>query len=413
MKSKLYLPSLRGAMGDWMYYVCIMKLKDIANMVSFAEIIHQNASLSELIQRKLKEGRGKEIKKYLLTNKERFFNSMIVAVYGGDPEWFELGKINSKIMEVEDVPEDVVSSIGILGFSGKEKLYALDGQHRLAGIKQAIEENKKTGDEELSVIFIAHRNTKLGIQRSRRLFTILNKTAKPVSKGEIIALDEDDTMAILTRRLIEENSLFSGDRVSYQKGNNIPQTNVTSITTIENLYDIIGVLLMEVMYKNKKSDLVFNRLADNALNDFYVKLCYFFDKLFNAVAPLKEYKGESHSVAVKKYRTQNGGCVYYRPIGLSILISVISKLTKKYTWENAIKLIAQLPYNFVDAPFKGIVWHSSRNIILTKGKSLSIKILLYMLDEEPKPIKLLADYKKALGEGFEDAKLPNKLISEN
>lgn len=34
-------------------------------------------------------------------------------------------------------------------------------------------------------------------ERTHRLFTTLNKSAKPVAKADIIALDEDDTMAII------------------------------------------------------------------------------------------------------------------------------------------------------------------------------------------------------------------------
>ena len=66
----------------------------------------------------------------------------------------------------------------------------------MVGIKEALKENPELGDDELAVIFIAHHTDSAGKERSRRLFTTLNKNAKPVSKGEIIALDEDDAMAI-------------------------------------------------------------------------------------------------------------------------------------------------------------------------------------------------------------------------
>ena len=50
--------------------------------------------------------------------------------------------------------------------------------------------------DEVSVIFVAHEATSQGLERTRRLFTTLNKTDRPVSKGDIIALDEDDVVAI-------------------------------------------------------------------------------------------------------------------------------------------------------------------------------------------------------------------------
>lgn len=408
MKKKLYLPSLRGTVGDWIYYVCIMKLSDIAERASFAEIIHKNTNLSDLIQRKLKEGRGKEIKEYLLKNKERFFNSMIIAVYGGDPEWYELGEISSKLVAVDDIPKNVINSMGILSFSGTENLYALDGQHRLAGIKQAIIERPQLGEEEISVVFVAHKKTKVGLQRSRRLFTILNKTARPVSKGETIALDEDDTMAIITRRLIEENKYFSSDRISYQKGNNISATNITSLTTIENLYDLLEILFRKIIFHAEKTTLIRNRLPDADLDAYYTETCTFFDNLFKTIEPLKEYSKENYKEAVAKYRTKHGGSIYYRPLGLSIMISVIAKLNKKYTWEESVNLISKLPHNLQEEPYKGVIWHPSKGTIITKGKTLATRLLLYMLNEESNPEKLLREYRKSLDN--EAVKLPSKII---
>ena len=65
---------------------------------------------------------------------------------------------------------------------GDEKLFALDGQHRLAGINRAIRDGMSGSDDEVSVIFLGHKNTDDGLKATRRLFTTLNKTARPVSR---------------------------------------------------------------------------------------------------------------------------------------------------------------------------------------------------------------------------------------
>lgn len=51
------------------------------------------------------------------------------------------------------------------------------------------------------------------MQRSRRLFSTLNRYAKPVSMRDIIALDEDDVVAIASRDLIDTHPLFARDRL--------------------------------------------------------------------------------------------------------------------------------------------------------------------------------------------------------
>ena len=221
---KLYLPSLRGLIGDWVYYPTLMKLKDIAERVSIADEIYQSETLSEMVQRVIKAKRGKEIKDYLLKQEERFFNSLIVATYDGDPSWYDITNIrNNNEFDPKDIPEDVVAGIGILSLSGEEKLFTLDGQHRLIGIREAVAENPQLGEDELSIIFIAHRTNAGGLERSRRLFTTLNKNAIRVSKGETIALDEDDAMAITVRRLVTENPMFMGNRILNNATDNVSQ----------------------------------------------------------------------------------------------------------------------------------------------------------------------------------------------
>jgi DNA sulfur modification protein DndB len=364
------------------------------------------------MQRALDEGRAESIKDYLLQNNERFFNSMIVAVYDGDPEWYEIGNISADIEseDIECIPEDVVDALGILRFSGKEKFFALDGQHRLFGIIKALKEKEELGKEEISVIFVAHQDNAVGLRRSRRLFTTLNKTAKPVVKREIIALDEDDTMAIITRRLLEENKLFKGDRVCYEKVSSLQHTNLTSITTIENLYDVIDILLRKVLYEYDVKTLTYNRLKDEELDALYVSVCGLFNSLFKMNAALKEYNTNKYTEAVTKYRHKEGGNVFYRPIGWLIMINVMAELTNKYDLKKSLELLMLLPDDFSELPFRGIVWNPAKKVILTKGRGMATRLLLYMLGISKGRTDLLTDYRAALGEGFEKAILPNKLV---
>src|SRR5699024_5656182 len=103
--------------------------------------------------------------------------------------------------------------MGLLDFPGNHKIFPVDGQHRVEGIKAALLEKPELKDQKIAVIFIGHKNDEAGKQRTRRLFTTLNRYAKPVLLDDIIALDEDDVVAITTRFLLEEYDLFTGKRV--------------------------------------------------------------------------------------------------------------------------------------------------------------------------------------------------------
>ncbi len=415
---KLYLSSLRGIMGDWVYYPTLMKLKDIAERVKIAKEIYQSKALSEMVQREIKRKRGKEIKDYLLKQEQRFFNSLIVAIYEGDPSWHEITRIEGNDhLNSEDFPEHVVAGIGILSLNGEEKLFTLDGQHRLVGIREAVAENPQLGEDKLSIIFIAHRTDTEGVERSRRLFTTLNKNAVRVSKGETIALDEDDTMAITVRRLVTKNRMFMDDRVLNSPTDNVPRSNKTCLTTIGNLYDLLSILFTKVYVtskkkglKDKKDELIKMRQSDEILNQHYTNACDYFQRLTNSFLPLKEFADTSdYSIVVKKYRHPDGGSVLFRPIGLKILTEIIAALTEKYSLPECFKMISKLPIDLTQTPYNGVIWHPTQKKMI-RGKTLVKNLLLYMLNQFPGNVhKLREDYAKALELEMHLVQLPKKV----
>lgn len=366
-----------------------------------------------MIQRKLKNKWGREIKEYLLNQEQRFFNSLIVAVYQGKPNWYEITDLEgSEQLDESEIPDDVVASIGILRLSGGERLFTIDGQHRLMGIKQAIKRNAALGEEELTVIFVAHRTDEEGRARSRRLFTTLNKNAKQVSKSDIIALDEDDTMAIIVRQLIEGHPMFQAGRISYNARANLPKGNFTSLTTMVNLYDVLLILFTKVYGQRTKKKLTDARLSDEVLEEHYEYACDYFNHLVNTFKPLQEFldAGDSYETVTAKYRTSGGGNILFRPIGLLILTEIVSTLSPKRQLSECMTMISKLPQGLTDVPLRGVIWNSTGNTINSKGKTVARNLLLYMLDAyEGDKDELHKSYANALEVNEDQIKLPQKV----
>lgn len=239
-KGKLILPALRAQMGDWTYYVSIMTFEEISNRLSMADEIHKSEGLKNLIQREIKD-RTRGIVEYLKTQEQRFFNSLIVGLYGGNPKYQEITLEKYNGIEERDMIY-LNKTFGILILDGNEKLFAIDGQHRTKAIKDSLKEKVSLGKEENTVIFIAHKNDPNGIIRTRRLFSTLNRYAKPVSKSEIIAIDEEDNCAIITRNLVEEFALLK-DIVLFNKNRSINNKNKSAFTNVIVLYDFITTIL--------------------------------------------------------------------------------------------------------------------------------------------------------------------------
>ena len=182
------IPAIRAHIGDWVYYIATMRFKDVSKYVKRVDNeLHKSDLLKQMLQRSITNN-YKSIAHYIETQEERFFNALVLAVYDGVPTWHEVR------LEYDDGSE--FYNLGVLELSGDEKIFPVDGQHRVEGIKKVVSESERYDDEQIPVIFIGHKTDDAGMQRSRRLFSTLNRYAKPVSMRDIIALDEDDIVAI-------------------------------------------------------------------------------------------------------------------------------------------------------------------------------------------------------------------------
>jgi len=413
----IVLPALRGMMGDWIYYSCLMDLPTIANRVDYAKDIHTSTQLSDMIQRHVKEERAKQIAEYLKTQTERLFNALVVATYRGEPNWHALSSINSRsdaADELSGLGDQTLASIGFLTLRGDERLFALDGQHRLAGIKTAIDDGLAQDPyDRVPVIFVAHKDDGPGLERTRRLSTTINKTARLVSKGEIVALDEDDVMALCVRWLVDrEGDLFRGDRIAFVPKSNLPVSNRVSLTTIVNLYDILGIFFSRANtpLRKKISDLRKVRPDDSELHAYFGLAKDVFVHMRQHFPELEDFFSAADTeTAVRRHRTQDGGCVLYRPLGLEAFSTVIAILSDKMPLQDAFKLAGMLPRQLQQLPYAGLMWNPIRKTISNRYKVTTRELLLHMLRAATMPTdQLLGRYRKEIGD--DGASLPDPVI---
>ncbi|MER8852841.1 DGQHR domain-containing protein [Mesorhizobium australicum] len=412
----LILPALRGYFGDWVYYSCLIPVPEIAARVKFATEIHQNKALSDLIQRTLQGTRARHIAAYLANNDERFFNSLVLATYGGKPKWLELGDFKSEAYPelVKNVNQSAMDNVGFLSLTGSEKIFAVDGQHRLAGIKKAMEEKVDLSDQQLPIIMVGHKPGKEGMVRTRRLFTTLNKTAVPVLKNEIIALDEDDVMAIVARRMVETDPRFMNPKIAVISSANIPPTNFESLTTIANLYDVLRLIFQLEVGKASDERLRFNRPSDERLDKHYAYAMEFFKQLATAFPAVKSlFDTADPETVTKKQRGNYGGHLLFRPIGLEMMTRVAIDLVakRKITFEEAFTVMKGLPIDLAGAPYVGVIWEPTKRIIVARGKRVARDILKYMVGL-PVGKQLVREYRELLGHDAADesVQLPFKVV---
>lgn len=412
--SELKVPGLRAHMGDWVYYVSFLRLKDVAERVSLAQELHTSKALKDLIQREVDESvHSQSIKNYLVQQDQRLFNALVIAVYDGVPTWAEL-KIDDKTgFGLGALPKYMKGALGVLVFDGTEKLFAVDGQHRVVGIKRAVAEKQALGDEEVCVVFVGHSNDRKGLQRTRRLFTTLNRYAKPVNKTEIIALDEDDAVAILTRRMLESYRLLK-NFTSIKKGKNIPGSDRQNLTTIVTVYDTLDKYLGTA--SKEWRDFKKQRPSDRHLDVLYKQATELWDGMISEFTPLAELLASSPEDEVSfKYRNRNvGGHLLFRPVGLLMVISVIRYLRADgKTLRQAISRVAAAPMYLSEEPWAGLLWDTANHRMTVSGErqSVATRILLHGTGGRVEifkttPEKLRDEWAGVIDKPREDVRLP-------
>ena len=383
--------------------------------VSYAEEIHKSKALSELIQRTL-EGSRSQITDYLKT-KERFFNSLVLATYGGSPEWFEVGdfRSNTKPEILTKISARALDTIGFLRLVGSEKIFAVDGQHRLAGIKKALAEGLDIGKDQAAVILAGHKKSEAGLRRTRRLFTTLNKTAVPVRKRDIIALDEDDAMAIIARRLVDTNPSFMDPKIAVIASSNIPVGNRVCLTTISSLYDNLKLLFMFEIRQRSDRSLRFNRPTDERLDSYEKVATDFFGSLGKTFQPVGELlKSKQPEKVTREQRGPHGGHLLFRPIGLEIVTRVAIEMAQKRAMglPDAVFKLKSIPTDLAEAPYRDVIWDPARRTMIPAGKMLARRLIRYMIGFLEQTADLLHQYRIARGVETDNTsvKLPGKVV---
>ena len=174
-----------------------------------------------------------------------------------------------------------------------------------------------------------------GKKRSRRLFSTLNRYARPVSKKDIIALDEDDAVAIVTRNLLEKFSLFQNERIVVIAGKAIPDSNKKAFTSIETLYQCNYLLLQRYLELNNskkiKADTYIRfRPTDEEINSFENYCTLFWTDFIDEINVVKTFLQNTSETPAAIYRNrESGGNILFRPIGLLPFVNAAINISKR------------------------------------------------------------------------------------
>jgi DNA sulfur modification protein DndB len=293
-----------------------------------------------------------------------------------------------------DDPDGMLAGIdrefGVLTLDGTQQYVALDGQHRLKAIQDAVRQNPELGKEDICIIMVAHYDTEEGKLRTRRLFTNINRNAKPTTGAENIVLDEDDGPAILTRRLLTEHTFLKQEGIVKvftrigDEGNiklaagNVPQTERRAFTTIVNLYELVRDLCFDLdpSMRNRNA-----RPSDETLEVSYTAIAKRLDQIIEHAGDVRSKLmagGNARDLRAPKGREAEGH-PFMRPAVQKASVRVATQIAaqKVLEWDTILDRLATLPWTIGEAPWLAVFNPANGKMITAKENVGLLDDLLY------------------------------------
>lgn len=299
----------RATLGSTTYYTTKMTVEELVNTVGLAIELPEWKDMTpdEKMQREPDINRiVNEICPYFIEDKDRFFGSLIVDIYSGyDHIIFEpITKFvdSDKLAAAHNI---ALQDAGFLTLPGKERLIALDGQHRLLAMKLslkgssaisvamlgnkkmtpqmiALQPHPELANEEISVILVEHEDN----LKIRKIFNKVNKYARQTGRGQNIITADDDVYATIARKLFADDGVLHkiGKNELVNWSSNTLSQRSKQLTTVSALYTIA-----ETMSKDRGWSSKVMPSDEEAIEEVFQENVEFWQKLLDGMRVYQEY----------------------------------------------------------------------------------------------------------------------------
>lgn len=214
--------AIKGKQANRDYFIAMCPLKLVPKIFLFDE---EELRPEIRAQRLLNKARIPEIGEYLAQNPRDYVLSSITASIDG---------------EVEFIPFDTESNpqndAGRLIVPMTARFLINDGQHRRAGIEEALRLRPELGEEAISVVFFLD----VGLRRSQQMFADLNRHAVRPTFSIGVLYDHRDPLSRLAREVSERVSVF---RDMVEKEKTSISNRSTKLFTLSGVYQANKALL--------------------------------------------------------------------------------------------------------------------------------------------------------------------------
>lgn len=322
-------PALRGKFGRTEYFLTTMPVSELVGRVKFPADLPgwESRSIEERYQRKLDMGRiRRELAPYFAEDPNRFSGSLVLAVINDENMDFE--SLTGMSVNLPGMYMGAASAMGFVMMRGEEILVPLDGQHRAKAFTMAIEgsdaqsykirSNLDLGRDTVAVILVRFEPS-----AARYIFNKINRYAKPTGKADKLITDDDDSIAVITRKLISQGVIPAR---LVNTATNALAAKAREFTTLATLYEankkLVSALPVPTTTKPTQMD---DHERDERLRELETE----WRRLLNGIAPWQKAVSDPAESGDETRMALRKRSVLGRPIGQAALIAGYALACKK------------------------------------------------------------------------------------
>lgn len=395
------LPAIRGKFGSTEYYVVTMKSGELSSKLRMPKDIPEweEMTIEERFQREINFKRVRDhIAPYLANDKDRFFGAMVVDIFNSEGVTFEaLTDVVPK--GLPGLYNNAAQSFGFLHFRGGEVLVPLDGQHRLAAIRFAIDgkderqrpipnltPSMEVAEDDVTVILVRHDPAK-----ARKIFNKINRYAKATSKAENLITADDDIVAVIVREEIVNNLV--GERLVNYVSNTL-SASAPEFTTLSTLYDATLEYLQEVTGERIDTTTLPSKEKQNLFRDlskrFWETLLSEFT-LFQAALADRSEAGDNKRREIRRdFLPGKPICQLAIVLAISRMISASEPDGKRRSVSAIVKCLNKIDWSVTNKGWQNILMSGDRVVTGKTAARFAARMIAYMAGEKLSGIEMEA-----------------------
>ena len=396
------IAAMKGRFGDTDYYVFTMKAAELVRSVTIPKDMPgwKDLSVTEIYQREINIRRVRDsIAPYFLQDPSRFIGSFIITAISEneDEKPFSFERLSdalgsSGFSKLHITYKGLADRFGFLTLADSTRLVPLDGQHRLQGIKYAINKQDDAGrpiqgatdgesiaEDVTTLIMVEYEPRK-----ARKIFTKVNMYAKKPTTGQTIITDDDNYVAEFSRVIADS----IGGRLVKIQGNTLRDSD-GEFTTLSTIFNC-NLIMLNAIYPGARikgdehidggKKVQYLEKLEEIWGVLLENIQIFQDSLSN-----KEESGDARRSEIRK------GNLLGKPVGQEILIRAFMRLVAAPTnmsWPEACRRQNQIPWSISDANieerWKDVVWQGNekRGRIVTKNRAIAGRLIAYWAGEK-------------------------------